>query len=254
MRTVSEARMAGATLIVALDRALGHLLRPLANLLPRRLRRAAEKLERQRTRPVGQIAALGFLARHHPLRARRRRPDRPARRLAPRRRRLRHRGRRRSPASRKPPRSPSWSSSSSPARSYLFDVADAQKRLAELPWVEQRDGAEVLSEHARGRDRGAEALRALAARRRGSRHRPERRTDRAARRSRASPRCPSWSAGAPTRRRSLSSPSLLTQPDDRRADARRGARRRPPLGPASRQRRHGQAAGEGRARRRWRSS
>ena len=61
MRAMIEARIAGATFIVALDRALGYLLRPLANLLPHRLRRAAEKLERQRSRPIGQIAALGFL-------------------------------------------------------------------------------------------------------------------------------------------------------------------------------------------------
>jgi len=36
-------------------------MRPLAELLPRRLRRAAEKIERQRARPLGQIAAAGFL-------------------------------------------------------------------------------------------------------------------------------------------------------------------------------------------------
>jgi cell division protein FtsQ len=60
--TLSESRIGGATLVVALDRALGHVMRPLANLLPRRLRRVAEKMERQRSRPLGQIAALGFLA------------------------------------------------------------------------------------------------------------------------------------------------------------------------------------------------
>jgi cell division protein FtsQ len=37
-------------------------MRPLANLVPRRLRRVAEKIERQHRRPIGQIAALGFLA------------------------------------------------------------------------------------------------------------------------------------------------------------------------------------------------
>ena len=61
MPAMMEARIAGATFIVALDHALGYLLRPLANLLPHRLRRAAEKIERQRSRPIGQIAALGFL-------------------------------------------------------------------------------------------------------------------------------------------------------------------------------------------------
>jgi cell division protein FtsQ len=48
-------------LVAALDRALGRLLRPLADLLPRRLRRAAERIERRRTKPVGQMAAAGFL-------------------------------------------------------------------------------------------------------------------------------------------------------------------------------------------------
>ena len=48
-------------LIAGLDRALGFIFSPLANLLPRRLRRMAEKIERKRTRPVGQMAAAGFL-------------------------------------------------------------------------------------------------------------------------------------------------------------------------------------------------
>jgi cell division protein FtsQ len=60
--TLSESRIGGATFVVTLDRALGHVMRPLANLMPRRLRRVAEKMERQRSRPIGQIAALGFLA------------------------------------------------------------------------------------------------------------------------------------------------------------------------------------------------
>jgi cell division protein FtsQ len=50
-----------ATLVDSLDHALGCVLRPLANLMPRKLRRLAEKLEARRTRPVGQIAAVGFL-------------------------------------------------------------------------------------------------------------------------------------------------------------------------------------------------
>ena len=46
-----------------LDHALGRVLRPLANLVPHRLRRAAEKIEFQRRRrPIGQLAAAGFLA------------------------------------------------------------------------------------------------------------------------------------------------------------------------------------------------
>jgi cell division protein FtsQ len=60
--TVSERSMRGRSFVDGLNRALARLLRPLADILPRRLRRAAEKIERQRTRPVGQIAALGFLS------------------------------------------------------------------------------------------------------------------------------------------------------------------------------------------------
>jgi cell division protein FtsQ len=47
--------------VAGLDRALGFILSPLAKLLPRRVRRLAEKLERERSRPIGQIAAAGFL-------------------------------------------------------------------------------------------------------------------------------------------------------------------------------------------------
>jgi cell division protein FtsQ len=59
---MSEARIAGATFIALLDHALGRITRPLVDLLPHRLRRAAEKIERKRSRPIGQIAALGFLS------------------------------------------------------------------------------------------------------------------------------------------------------------------------------------------------
>ncbi len=62
MSAVSETRMGGAAFVATLDRALGAIMHPLANLLPRRLRRVAEKIERQRSRPLGQIAAFGFLA------------------------------------------------------------------------------------------------------------------------------------------------------------------------------------------------
>ncbi len=48
-------------MVAGLDRALGFILSPLAKLLPRRVRRLAEKLERERSRPIGQIAAAGFL-------------------------------------------------------------------------------------------------------------------------------------------------------------------------------------------------
>ena len=61
MQTVREAMFQEPTLLGALDHALGRLLGALANLLPRRLRRAAEKIERARRRPLGQMAAAGFL-------------------------------------------------------------------------------------------------------------------------------------------------------------------------------------------------
>lgn len=61
MSTVKEAGLGGAAVLAGLDRALGRMMRPLVNLLPRRLRRQAEKIELSRTRPVGQIAAAGFL-------------------------------------------------------------------------------------------------------------------------------------------------------------------------------------------------
>ncbi len=61
MQTVREARFGEPTLLGALDHALGLILRPLANLLPRRLRRAAEKIERDRRWRTGERAAAGFL-------------------------------------------------------------------------------------------------------------------------------------------------------------------------------------------------
>jgi cell division protein FtsQ len=59
--TVKRVGMEGAALLARLDRALGHLLRPLVDLLPRRLRRAAEKMEGRRALHVGEVAAAGFL-------------------------------------------------------------------------------------------------------------------------------------------------------------------------------------------------
>jgi len=61
VQTVRGARLEGPTVIGALEHALGRLLGALANLLPRRLRRAAEKIERETRRPLGQLAAAGFL-------------------------------------------------------------------------------------------------------------------------------------------------------------------------------------------------
>jgi hypothetical protein len=48
-------------LVAPLDRALGRVTQPLSRLVPRRLRRLADRLERKQTKPVGQIAAAGFL-------------------------------------------------------------------------------------------------------------------------------------------------------------------------------------------------
>lgn len=62
MPTVAGMRQVGSALLAALDHALGRLLRPLVGLLPRRLRRAAERIELRRSRPLGQLAAAGFLA------------------------------------------------------------------------------------------------------------------------------------------------------------------------------------------------
>lgn len=62
MPTVKGAGLEGTAFLAALDHALGRAMRPIANLLPRRLRRAAERIEQRRTRAVGQIAAAGFLA------------------------------------------------------------------------------------------------------------------------------------------------------------------------------------------------
>ena len=61
MRTVRRAGTDGRTFVATLDHALGRVLRPLADFVPRRLRRAAEKLELRSTRPIGQLAAAGFL-------------------------------------------------------------------------------------------------------------------------------------------------------------------------------------------------
>lgn len=61
MRQVVRAGGGLTALVAGLDRGLGRLIRPLANLLPRRLRRAAEKMERREKSSAGQIAAAGFL-------------------------------------------------------------------------------------------------------------------------------------------------------------------------------------------------
>ena len=61
MPTVREAKLGATAFIETLDDALGRVLGPLANLLPRRLRRVADRIERKRTRPLGQLAAGGLL-------------------------------------------------------------------------------------------------------------------------------------------------------------------------------------------------
>ena len=61
MSTVSKARQGASVLVAALDHALGAAIRPLGALVPRRLRRLADRIERNKTGPIGQIAAIGFL-------------------------------------------------------------------------------------------------------------------------------------------------------------------------------------------------
>lgn len=61
MPSLSRAGKGAPTFVETLDRMLGHAMRPLAELVPRRLRRMAEKLEQQRRKPAGAIAAGGFL-------------------------------------------------------------------------------------------------------------------------------------------------------------------------------------------------
>jgi cell division protein FtsQ len=58
---VTSARRGAAAIIAGLDHALGALMRPVVKIMPRRLRRIAERIERQRTRPLGQMAAVTFL-------------------------------------------------------------------------------------------------------------------------------------------------------------------------------------------------
>ena len=62
MPTLSGAQGTAREVVAKLDHLLGRVARPLAGLIPRRLRRAAEKIERQKSRSTGQIAAAGFLA------------------------------------------------------------------------------------------------------------------------------------------------------------------------------------------------
>ena len=61
MSTVSGARRGVTALVAGLDRALGRAMRPLGALVPRRLRRVADRLERKGGKPIGQLAAAGFL-------------------------------------------------------------------------------------------------------------------------------------------------------------------------------------------------
>lgn len=61
MPTLNRARMEGAALVASLDRTLARLARPLVDLVPRRIRRAVEKIEQQPSRPIGLLAASVFL-------------------------------------------------------------------------------------------------------------------------------------------------------------------------------------------------
>lgn len=61
MSTIDVARIGAAGTVAALDRALGRLAGPLVDLVPRRIRRLAERIELKRTRPLGRLAATAFL-------------------------------------------------------------------------------------------------------------------------------------------------------------------------------------------------
>lgn len=61
MSAMTGARRVTKGAVTTLDFALGFVIRPLARMVPRRLRRAADTLERKRTKPFGQFAAAGFL-------------------------------------------------------------------------------------------------------------------------------------------------------------------------------------------------
>jgi cell division protein FtsQ len=58
---MSRRERRGSAAVAGLDRALGRLLRPFAGLLPRRLRRAAEKMETRRSGALAEMAAASFL-------------------------------------------------------------------------------------------------------------------------------------------------------------------------------------------------
>ena len=61
MPQVRAAGRKGGALVARLDGMLGRLIAPVVDLVPRRLRRAAEKIERRQRSPIGQRAAAGFL-------------------------------------------------------------------------------------------------------------------------------------------------------------------------------------------------
>ena len=61
MPTVNAGGRGAGSVVTALDGALGRALSPLAELMPRRLRRIADRIERGRSGPIGQTAAVGFL-------------------------------------------------------------------------------------------------------------------------------------------------------------------------------------------------
>ena len=64
MSTVSKAKQGASALVATLDYLLGLagvLIRPLGNLLPRRVRRFADRIERNKVGPIGQIGAILFL-------------------------------------------------------------------------------------------------------------------------------------------------------------------------------------------------
>lgn len=60
MRTLGVAKRQDSTFVESLDHALSRVMHPLVDLVPRRLRRALEKIERQPSRLVGHTAAAVF--------------------------------------------------------------------------------------------------------------------------------------------------------------------------------------------------
>ena len=215
MPTVRETSMRG---MLASSTALDHALAPGAAPARRPACRAGFAARPRRssaseTAPIGQIAASGFLPPPSST------GSSPAGQIgrvgdaAARLHRLRHRGRRRSPATRRRSNIAVLEKLDIAGSLVFFDVADAQQKIATLPWVEHATVRKFYPSTLADRDRGARS--------------PTRSgsvtakcwswTGTASASSRstipASPSCPSSSAAAPTRPRSRFLAELPAQPD-----------------------------------------